>query len=297
MGKITKAVIPVAGLGTRFLPATKAMPKEMLPLIDKPVIQYVVEEAVKSGVPHILMVTGRNKNAVENHFDRAYELESLLDSNGESGKLSKVVHPTELADIHYVRQGDPLGLGHAVSKARAFIANEPFAILLGDEVIDDDGCFLNQMIEIAAEQQSNVVALMEVPSSEVHKYGIAKIGKIMGQGQIQILDFVEKPIQGKEPSNFAVIGRYILQPGVFDVLKRQPPGHGGEIQLTDALATMAKDSSLAGPVVGVIFEGRRFDMGDKMSFIKASVQLAAERQDFGSVFREWLKSYSNTLTD
>lgn len=291
MGKISKAVIPAAGLGTRFLPATKAMPKEMLPIIDTPVMQFVVEEAVGAGVPHILMVTGRNKNALENHFDRAVELENLLSDKGESNKLSQVVNSTELADIHYVRQGDPKGLGHAVLKAKSFVGEEPFALLLGDEIIDDSHQLLQEMIQVAEEKKCNVVGLLEVADSELHKYGIAEVGNTQEDGLVSITGFVEKPNKENAPSNFAIIGRYVLQPGVFEVLESTVAGYAGEIQLTDALSDMAKQPSLAGEVVGVVFTGTRHDTGDKLSFLKATVEIASKRNDLGPEFMTWLKEF------
>ncbi|MEG0027766.1 MAG: UTP--glucose-1-phosphate uridylyltransferase GalU [Aurantimicrobium sp.] len=297
MGKVTKAVIPVAGLGTRFLPATKAMPKEMLPVVDKPVIQYVVEEAVEADVPHILMVTGRNKHAVENHFDRAFELETRLEQKGDSAKLNAVAESTELADIHYVRQGDALGLGHAVSKARAFVANEPFALLLGDEIVQGDESFLARMIAIAEKYRATVVALLEVPLSEVHKYGIATIEGFPAEDAdvVRITSLVEKPAQETAPSRFAVVGRYVLQPEIFDVIDNLKPGVGGEIQLTDALNELSKNTEQEKPVLGVVLRGRRLDMGNQLTFLQATVELALERDDIGSDFREWLKEYSSKL--
>lgn len=297
MGKVTKAVIPVAGLGTRFLPATKAMPKEMLPVVDKPVIQYVVEEAVEANVPHILMVTGRNKHAVENHFDRAFELETRLEQKGDEAKLIAVAESTELADIHYVRQGDALGLGHAVSKARAFVANEPFALLLGDEIVQGDESFLAGMIALAEKYKATVVGLLEVPMSEVHKYGIATITSFPGESSdvVQITSLVEKPSQDTAPSRYAVVGRYVLQPEVFDVIDALEPGVGGEIQLTDALNQMAETQTSDAPVLGVVLRGRRLDMGNQLSFLQATIELALEREDIGEDFRQWLKGFSTAL--
>lgn len=287
MSPIRKAVIPAAGLGTRFLPATKAMPKEMLPVVDKPAIQYVVEEAVAAGMPHILMVTGRNKTALENHFDRAYELESVLEIKGETSKLNLVNAVDELADIHFVRQGDPLGLGHAVLKAEQFVGNEPFAVLLGDEIIAAQEILLQEMAEIAYASGANVVALSPVPDSEISRYGVAQITAQQDQ-IVEISGFVEKPQLADAPSNLAIIGRYVLQPEIFDVLRKTAPGKNGEIQLTDALNAMAQNPELAGPVVGVVFTGRSFDTGDKLSYIKAIVELALERDDLGPELRDWL---------
>lgn len=294
MSKISKAVIPAAGLGTRFLPATKALPKEMLPVVDKPAIQYVVEEAVNAGLSHVLMITGRNKNALENHFDRAVELEHLLETKGDEDRLDLVSEATGLADIHYVRQGDPLGLGHAITKSQTFVGNEPFAVLLGDDLIEEASSLLSEMLELAEEKQASVVALMEVPSAEVSKYGVVKPGISEGN-VIEIAGLVEKPKIEDAPSNFAVIGRYVLQPGVFEVLNKLQPGVGGEFQLTDALNKMAADPKLAGPVLGIIFEGRRFDTGDKMSYLKTIVEIASEREDLGSDFSTWLKDFAQGL--
>ncbi|WP_281787650.1 UTP--glucose-1-phosphate uridylyltransferase GalU [Aurantimicrobium sp. INA4] len=294
VSNITKAVIPAAGLGTRFLPATKALPKEMLPVVDKPAIQYVVEEAVGAGLAHVLMITGRHKNALENHFDRAVELENLLIEKGDKDRLGVVAEATGLADLHYVRQGDPLGLGHAISKAETFVGNEPFAVLLGDDLIEANSTLLKDMIEIANNQQANVVALMEVPESDVHKYGIVRTGN-RHDNVVEVSELVEKPSTEAAPSNFAVIGRYVLQPGVFEVLRNLKPGLGGEYQLTDALNEMAAHPELAGPVIGLVFEGRRFDTGDRLSYLKTIVELASERDDLGSEFTAWLRGFTSKL--
>ena len=294
MSKITKAVIPAAGLGTRFLPATKALPKEMLPVIDKPAIQYVVEEAVNAGLSHVLMITGRNKNALENHFDRAVELENLLQEKGDQHRLGVVDEATGLADIHYVRQGDPLGLGHAISKAETFVGNDAFAVLLGDDLIEVQSDLLSQMLRLAEDKNASVVALMEVAPEDVSKYGIVKPGALNGN-VIEVKELVEKPSTDLAPSNFAVIGRYVLQPGVFEVLRNLQPGVGGEFQLTDALNEMAKNPGLAGPVIGLVFDGRRFDTGDRLSYLKTIVELATEREDLGADFSTWLKSFTEKL--
>jgi UTP--glucose-1-phosphate uridylyltransferase len=296
MGKITKAVIPVAGLGTRFLPATKAMPKEMLPVVDKPVIQYVVEEAVSAGAPHILFVTGRNKNALENHFDRAFELEARLDQKGDRSKLEVVEAPTELADIHYVRQGDALGLGHAVGKAEVFVGNEPFLLLLGDEIIHHEDNLIEQMMHEALTHDASVVALMEVPESEIHKYGVAVLGEQINSDLFVLEDLVEKPSKDDAPSRFAVVGRYILQPTVFKELSETLPGLNGEIQLTDALAQMANNPGRSGKVLGHVLRGRRFDMGSQLSFLQATIELALERQDIGDDLSQWLNAFQDPKT-
>jgi UTP--glucose-1-phosphate uridylyltransferase len=289
--KLTKAVIPAAGLGTRFLPATKAMPKEMLPVVDKPAIQYVVEEAVAAGLTDILMITGRNKSALENHFDRVGELEATLEAKGDTARLEKVNYSTDLADVHYVRQGDPLGLGHAVLRARMHVGNEPFAVLLGDDIIDARDVLLSRMIEVQGERNASVIALLEVDPSLVEMYGIATVEATKESDVVRITGMVEKPAVGTAPSNFAVIGRYVLRPEVFDVLEHTAPGKGGEIQLTDALQVLAADESIAGGVYGVVFRGRRYDTGDRLDYIKAIIQLAVDRQDLGVALRPWLRDF------
>ena len=290
----TKAVIPVAGLGTRFLPATKAMPKEMLPLVDKPVIQYVVEEAVRYGFEDILFVTGRDKYALENHFDSAEALEARLEERGDEDKLEKVQAPTNLGRIHYVRQGGAKGLGHAIATARSFTGDEPFAVLLGDDVIEESSHLLERMREVHLQTGASVVALVEVPKSEIHKYGCVKPASVIGD-VVQIEDFVEKPKAEVAPSNYAVIGRYILRPEILDIIDRLEPGAGGEIQLTDALQSAVADPSVAGGVKGVIFRGRRYDTGDKLDFIKATLRIAVDRKDIGADLREFLKDFSANL--
>lgn len=283
-----KAVIPAAGLGTRFLPATKAMPKEMLPLVDKPVIQYVVEEAVRAGLTDIVMITGRNKRPLEDHFDREPSLEQTLERKGDLAKLAAVRASSTLADIHYVRQGDPLGLGHAVLRARRHIGQEPFAVLLGDDLIDEQDDILAEMALIQAATGGSVVALMEVEPSEISAYGCADVIQPAGGGFLRVRGLVEKPAAAEAPSNLAVIGRYVLHPRVFDVLAETAPGRGGEIQLTDALQTLALADGPGAGVYGVVFRGRRFDTGDKLSYLKAAFTLAVEREDVGPGLREWL---------
>ncbi|WP_210479531.1 UTP--glucose-1-phosphate uridylyltransferase GalU [Naasia sp. SYSU D00948] len=293
---ITKAVIPAAGLGTRFLPATKAMPKEMLPVVDKPAIQYVVEEAVSAGLRDVLMVTGRNKNALENHFDRVAELEATLEAKGDLAKLQRVTESTDLADIHYVRQGDPKGLGHAVLRARMHVGDEPFAVLLGDDLIDSRDTLLSRMIEVQGQRNATVVALLEVDPAQIHLYGAAAIEATEEDDVVRITGLVEKPSPESAPSNYAVIGRYVLRPEVFDVLENTAPGKGGEIQLTDALQHLAA-SETDGGVYGVVFRGRRYDTGDKIDYIKAIVQLACERGDLGEELRPWLRDFVATVGD
>jgi UTP--glucose-1-phosphate uridylyltransferase len=293
---VTKAVVPAAGLGTRFLPATKATPKEMLPVVDKPAIQYVVEEAAAAGLSDILMVTGRNKRALEDHFDRAYELEELLARKGDQDRLRRVRESVDLANMHYVRQGDPKGLGHAVLVAEQHVAGQPFAVLLGDDLIDPRDPLLSRMIEVQQELGGSVVALMEVDPSQIHLYGCAAVKPNgFGDDVFLVSDLVEKPETDDAPSNYAVIGRYILDPAVFDVLRETRPGRGGEIQLTDALRELAtRDADAGGTVHGVLFKGRRYDTGDRADYLRAIVRLASEREDLGPEFRTWLKEFVGT---
>jgi UTP--glucose-1-phosphate uridylyltransferase len=294
---ISKAVIPVAGMGTRFLPATKAMPKEMLPVVDKPAIQYVVEEAVAAGLHDVLMITGRNKTAVENHFDRVGELEAILRAKGDDEKLEKVRHSTDLADVHYVRQGDPKGLGHAVLRAKMHVGLEPFAVLLGDDIIDERDPLLSRMLEVQGALNTSVVALLEVDPSQTHLYGIATVEPTDDDDVVRITGLVEKPPAGEAPSNLAIIGRYVLRPEIFEVLERTDPGKGGEIQLTDALQELATGPAWTGGVHGVVFRGRRYDTGDRLDYLKAIVQLASDRDDLGPDFRPWLREFVGTLSE
>jgi UTP--glucose-1-phosphate uridylyltransferase len=293
--QITKAVIPAAGMGTRFLPATKAMPKEMLPVVDKPAIQYVVEEAVAAGLTDVLMITGRNKNALENHFDRVTELEAVLIQKGDRDRLAKVNESTDLADMHYVRQGDPLGLGHAVLRAKMHVGHEPFAVLLGDDIIDARDPLLEKMLAEQISRNTSVVALLEVDPSQIHLYGAAAIEKTDDPDVVRITGLVEKPSAADAPSNLAIIGRYVLRPEVFEVLERTAPGKGNEIQLTDALQEMAVNTETTGGVYGVIFRGRRYDTGDRLDYIKAIIQLAVDRDDLGADLRPWLQEFTATL--
>ena len=293
--RITKAVIPAAGLGTRFLPATKAMPKEMLPVVDKPAIQYVVEEAVHAGLTDVLMITGRNKNALENHFDRVAELEATLEKKGDTAKLEKVNESTDLADMHYVRQGDPKGLGHAVQRASMHVGDEPFAVLLGDDIIDARDELLTRMLDEQVKRDASIVALLEVDPDSIHLYGAAAVEATDDPDVVRITGLVEKPAKEVAPSNYAVIGRYVLRPEVFGILANTAPGKGGEIQLTDALMTMAGDVEGTGGVYGVVFRGRRYDTGDKLDYIKAVVQLASDRDDLGPDLRPWLIEYAAKL--
>ncbi|HLK42362.1 MAG TPA: UTP--glucose-1-phosphate uridylyltransferase GalU [Thermoleophilia bacterium] len=290
--RLRKAVIPAAGLGTRFLPATKATPKEMLPVIDKPAIQYVVEEAVAAGLDDVLMITGRNKRPVEDHFDRAYELESALKAKGDTERLAAVRASSELAAVHYVRQGDPRGLGHAVLCAAPHVGNEPFAVLLGDDLIDPRDPLLQRMIEVQRKFGGSVLALIAVDPDQIHMYGCAATVPLDGENDlVRVTDLVEKPAAESAPSNLAVIGRYVLAPEIFDVLRDTPPGRGGEIQVTDALRVLAADPSIGGPVHGVLFSGRRYDTGDRADYLRTIVKLACERDDLGPGFREWLEGF------
>ena len=290
---VTKAVIPAAGLGTRFLPATKATPKEMLPVVDRPAIQYVVEEAIRAGLNDVLMITGRNKRALEDHFDRVPVLEQQLAEQGKDALLASVVATNEMGgDLHYVRQGDPKGLGHAVLRAKRHVGDEAFAVLLGDDLIDEKEDLLSRMVEVQERTGGSVVALMEVPRKAISAYGAAAIEAVEGEdGFVKITGLVEKPAADEAPSNYAVIGRYVLSPKVFEVLENTAPGRGGEIQLTDALQTLAQGEGEGEGVYGVVFSGRRFDTGDKLSYLKANVILAAERPEFGDDLRAWLKDF------
>ena len=289
--RVTKAVIPAAGLGTRFLPATKATPKEMLPIVDKPAIQYVVEEAVRAGLTDVLMITGRGKRPLEDHFDRMPELEQALAAKGDLVRLEQVRKATEIAKVHFVRQGDPAGLGHAVLCAAEHVGREPFAVLLGDDLIDERDELLGPMIEVQSRHGGSVVALMEVPREQIKLYGCAAVKECDDQteGVVRITDLVEKPEVENAPSNLAIIGRYVLSPAVFDVLRSTPPGRGGEIQLTDALRTLAIEGTE--PVHGMIFRGRRYDTGDRGEYIRAVVQLAVDRPDIGPDLLEWLRGF------
>jgi UTP--glucose-1-phosphate uridylyltransferase len=292
---VSKAVIPVAGMGTRFLPATKAMPKEMLPIVDKPVIQYVVEEAVDAGLHDLLMITGRNKNALENHFDRVAELEQVLQSKGDETKLFKVQESSQLADIHYTRQGDPMGLGHAVLRAKSHVGDHSFAVLLGDDVIDHRDQILPRMLEVHQATGDNVIALMEVPADQIHLYGCASIQETGEDDVVVVTGLVEKPAKGEAPSNLAVIGRYVLRHEMFDILETTAPGRGGEIQLTDALMHAVKHPEIAGGVRGVVFRGRRYDTGDKLDFIKATLRIGIDRDDIGSDLRSFIKDFAKEI--
>jgi UTP--glucose-1-phosphate uridylyltransferase len=289
--RISKAVIPAAGLGTRFLPATKATPKEMLPVVDKPAIQYVVEEAAAAGLSDVLMVTGRNKRPLEDHFDRNYELEEALSRKGDAERLAKVQESSDLATMHYVRQGDPKGLGHAVLCAAPHVGDQPFAVLLGDDLIDPRDPLLSRMVDVQEREGGSVIALMEVEPSQIHLYGCAAVEATGEDDVARVTGLVEKPEASEAPSNYAIIGRYVLDPAVFEILRKTEPGRGGEIQLTDALQMLAADEKIGGPVHGVVFKGRRYDTGDRGDYLRAIVRLACEREDLGPDFRAWLRRY------
>ncbi|MFI1470656.1 UTP--glucose-1-phosphate uridylyltransferase GalU [Streptomyces wuyuanensis] len=289
--RISKAVIPAAGLGTRFLPATKATPKEMLPVVDKPAIQYVVEEAAAAGLSDVLMVTGRNKRPLEDHFDRNYELEEALSRKGDAERLAKVQESSDLATMHYVRQGDPKGLGHAVLCAAPHVGDQPFAVLLGDDLIDPRDPLLSRMVDVQEREGGSVIALMEVEPSQIHLYGCAAVEATGEDDVVRVTGLVEKPEASEAPSNYAIIGRYVLDPAVFEILRKTEPGRGGEIQLTDALQMLAADEKIGGPVHGVVFKGRRYDTGDRGDYLRAIVRLACEREDLGPDFRAWLRRY------
>ena len=281
--KIRKAVIPAAGLGTRFLPATKAQPKEMLPIVDKPAIQYIVEEAVASGIEAILIVTGRNKRAIEDHFDHSVELEQMLTQKGEWEQLEKIKKITDLADIHYVRQKETKGLGHAIYCARKFVGKEPFAVLLGDDIVVHEEPCLKQMLAVLEAYQSNIIAIRQVPWEQVNRYGIISGRPLAPRLQI-VEELIEKPDPKKAPSNYAVMGRYLIQPEIFEILRDLPPGAGGEIQLTDALCQLG----LTQKILAYEFSGRRYDIGNKIGYLMATVECALNNPEITRDFYEYL---------
>ncbi|MEW1979505.1 UTP--glucose-1-phosphate uridylyltransferase GalU [Citricoccus sp. NPDC079358] len=292
-----KAVVPAAGLGTRFLPATKAMPKEMLPVVDMPAIQYVVAEAKAAGLDDVLMITGRNKRSLEDHFDRVPALERTLELKGDFGKLDKIQEATNLGNIHFVRQNDALGLGHAVLCAQQHVGGDPFAVLLGDDLIDERDDLLERMIDVQQEKGGSVIALMEVPRENISAYGVAEVSALDGSQEdvVRVTGLVEKPDVDLAPSNLAVIGRYVLHPAVFDVLERTEPGRGNEIQLTDALQVLAESEGEGFGVHAVVFNGKRYDTGDKLSYLQAVIELACDRDDLGPGLRPWLKDFADAL--
>jgi len=287
--KVRKAVFPAAGLGTRFLPATKAMPKEMLPVVDKPIIQYGVEEAIQSGVQNIIIVTGRGKSAIEDHFDVSFELEHLLETRGKKDLLATVHAVSDMINVAYVRQKEALGLGHAVLRASELVGNEPFSVILSDDVIDGETPCLRQLIDIYEFYGAPVLALMEVPRENVSAYGIVDAEPVSHHGGrdrlYRIRNLVEKPKPSDAPSNLAIIGRYVLIPEIFASLEAIEPGSGGEIQLTDGLKHMLRSR----PIYGYKFEGTRYDAGDKLGFLQATVEFALKRHDLGEEFRAYLK--------
>ncbi|MFN7924070.1 MAG: UTP--glucose-1-phosphate uridylyltransferase GalU [Bryobacteraceae bacterium] len=287
--RVRKAVFPAAGLGTRFLPATKAMPKEMLPLVDKPLIQYGVEEAIQSGLSNIVIVTGRGKSAIEDHFDKSFELEHLLETKKKAELLQQVRDVSDMMDVSYVRQKEALGLGHAVLRSKELVGHEPFAVVLSDDVIASEVPCLRQLLDIYEFFGAAVVALMEVPREQISAYGVVDADPVDHNGAkdrlYRIRNLVEKPKASEAPSNLAIIGRYILVPEIFDSIESIPPGAGGEIQLTDALKHLLRSR----PIYGYKFEGRRFDAGDKQGFLQATVEFALQRKDLGGPFRNYLK--------
>jgi UTP--glucose-1-phosphate uridylyltransferase len=292
IAKVRKAVFPAAGLGTRFLPATKAMPKEMLPLVDKPLIQYGVEEAVHSGIQNIIIVTGRGKSAIEDHFDVSFELEHLLESRHKKDLLATVRAVSDLINVAYVRQKEALGLGHAVLRARELVGDEPFAAILSDDVIAAEVPALRQMLDVYEFYGASVVALMEVPRENISAYGVVDAEPVQdssGGGRLyRIRNLVEKPKPEDAPSNLAIIGRYVLTPEIFSCVESIEPGSGGELQLTDAMKHMLRNR----PIYGYRFEGQRYDAGDKQGFLRATVEFALKRHDLGAAFREYLKTLS-----
>ncbi|MGE7778635.1 UTP--glucose-1-phosphate uridylyltransferase GalU [Peribacillus sp. NPDC097264] len=277
MKKVKKAIIPAAGLGTRFLPATKAMPKEMLPIVDKPTIQYIIEEAVASGIEDIIIVTGKGKRAIEDHFDNAPELERNLLEKGKLDLLDKVRYPSDLANIHYIRQKEPKGLGHAVWCARNFIGDEPFAVLLGDDIVQSDTPCVSQLINQYEQTGSSIIGVQKVPNNETHRYGVIDPSTIEGR-RYQVSNFVEKPKQGTAPSNLAIMGRYVLTPEIFEFLENQETGAGGEIQLTDAIQSLNEIQR----VYAYNFEGNRFDVGEKLGFVKTTIEFALQHDELRS---------------
>lgn len=282
--KVHKAIIPAAGLGTRFLPATKAQPKEMLPIVDKPTIQFIVEEAVASGIEDIIIVTGRNKRAIEDHFDKSYELEEVLEKTNKEELLTLVRDISNLVNIHYIRQKEPKGLGHAIYCAKAFIGNEPFTVLLGDDIVKSDVPCLKQLIDIYDKYRTTVLGVQRVPQEDVSKYGIVA-GRQVDDRVFKVTDMIEKPEIDEAPSNIAILGRYIISPSIFSYLENVSPGKNGEIQLTDALKDMMHHETM----YAYDFIGRRYDVGNKMGFLQATVEFALDRDDLRDEFSSWLK--------
>ena len=281
---VRKAIIPAAGLGTRFLPATKSQPKEMLPIVDKPTLQYIIEEAINCGIEEILIVTGRSKKSIEDHFDRSIELELELEQKGKSEMLKMVQDISNMVNIHYIRQKEPKGLGHAIHCAKSFIGNEPFAVMLGDDIVDSETPCLKQLINAYDEYKTTILGVQDVETENVNKYGILDVKHIEDR-VYKVKDMVEKPSIEEAPSNIAILGRYIITPEIFNILENQEPGKGGEIQLTDALQTLSKKEA----IYAYNFEGRRYDVGDKLGFLEATVDFALKRPELRDEFMEFLK--------
>jgi len=283
--RVRKAVIPAAGLGTRFLPATKAQPKEMLPIVDKPTLQYIIEEAVASGIEEILVITGRNKSSIENHFDRSIELELELERAGKDSILEEIRKISDMANIHYIRQKEPRGLGHAIHCAKSFIADEPFAVLLGDDIVYNEKPCLKQMIEVYDEYKTTILGVQEVPYEDVGKYGIID-GNHIEEKVYKVRNLVEKPSVENAPSNIAILGRYIINPAIFQAIEETMPGKNGEIQLTDALKILSQREAM----YAYVFEGKRYDVGDKQGFLEATIEFALRREDLRDEFLRYLQN-------
>lgn len=282
--KVRKAIIPAAGLGTRFLPATKSQPKEMLPIVDKPTLQYIIEEAVNSGIEEILIVTGRSKKSIEDHFDRSIELELELEQKGKNEMLELVRSISNMVDIYFIRQKEPKGLGHAIYCAKSFVGDEPFAVLLGDDIVDNDVPCLKQLLNAYNEYNTSILGVQEVSKEDTNKYGILDV-KYIEDRVYKVKDMVEKPKVEEAPSNMAILGRYIITPAIFDILENQKPGKGGEIQLTDALKTLGEHEA----IYAYNFEGRRYDVGDKLGFLEATVDFALKRPELREEFMKFLE--------
>ena len=290
--KIRKAIIPAAGLGTRFLPATKAMPKEMLPIVDKPTIQYIVEEAIESGIEEIIIVTGKGKRAIEDHFDHSFELEQALKNKGKTALLEKVLKPSQMVDIHYIRQKEPKGLGHAIWCARKFIGNEPFAVLLGDDIVRASPPCLMQLIQVFDRYKASVIGVQEINEEDLSRYGVVDVYP-MDNGLYKIKSLVEKPQPGNAPSRIAIMGRYILTPKLFEILENQSPGLGGEIQLTDALARLNQFEV----IYAYQFIGERYDVGEKMGYLQTTVDFALSHEDVKEEFKNYLKKKVDSFSE
>ena len=281
---VKKAIIPAAGLGTRFLPATKSQPKEMLPIVDKPTLQYIIEEAIESGIEEILIITGRNKKSIEDHFDKSVELELELEQKGKTEMLEMVRNISNMVNIHYIRQKEPKGLGHAIYCAKSFIGNEPFAVLLGDDIVDSKVPCLKQLIGAYNEYKTTILGVQHVAKEDTDKYGILSVKHIEDR-VYKVKDMVEKPSIDKAPSNIAILGRYIINPSIFEILENQTPGKGGEIQLTDALKTLASQEA----IYAYNFEGRRYDVGDKFGFLEATIDFALKRDELRDDLLNYMK--------